>query len=187
MDLFYFKQVIEGNVSGFSYFIEKYKDMAYSIAFRIINNKEDAEEVVQDSFVKAYRSLKTFRQDAKFSTWFYKIVVNTSLSKIRKKKFEALDIDVDEMGETIGDGVESAYNNLASADRKKFINLALEELLMEERLLLTLYYLGENSIDEIGEITGIKAANIKMKLHRARKKMLAILEKTLKSELQYIV
>src|SRR5450631_902975 len=97
MELFYLKQIIKGETSHFSYFIEKYKHTAYSLAFRIINNQQDAEEAVQDSFLKASRSLHKFRNDAKFSTWFYKIVINTSLSKTRSKKFTENNIDVQEI------------------------------------------------------------------------------------------
>jgi len=86
MELLYIKQIMSGDVSRFAYFVDAYKDMAFTIAFRIVNNREDAEEVVQDAFVKAYTSLHTFRQDAKFSTWLCKIVVNTAISKTRKKK-----------------------------------------------------------------------------------------------------
>lgn len=86
MDSLYLQKIIAGDISKFSYFIEKYKDMAFSIAFRIINNREDAEEIVQDSFLKAFKSLKKFRQDSKFSTWFYRIVVNHSLSKLKREK-----------------------------------------------------------------------------------------------------
>ena len=187
MELFYLKQILEGNTSCFSYFIEKYKHMAFSIAFQITNNKEDAEEAVQDAFLKAFKCLKTFRQEAKFSTWLYKIVVNTSITKLNRKRNFIQDIDVSNMPDVAIENIEEVYKSLEDAGRKKLIGEALQELIMEDRLLLTLYYLNENSIDEITGITGIKPENVKMKLHRARKKLYAMLEKKLHTELKNIL
>jgi RNA polymerase sigma factor (sigma-70 family) len=187
MELFYLKQIIRGEVSHFSYFIEKYKNTAYSLAFRIINNQQDAEEAVQDSFLKAFRSIHKFRNDAKFSTWFYKIVVNTSLSKTRSKKFSENNMDVNEIPDIYIENIESVYKNLTTGEQKKFINAALQELATQDSILLTLYYLNECSIEEITDITGINKENVKMKLHRARKKMYLVLDKNLKSEFQSIL
>jgi RNA polymerase sigma-70 factor (ECF subfamily) len=187
MELTYIKRILKGELSQYTYFINRYKDMAYAIAFRIINNKEDAEEVVQDSFLKAYQGLKHFRGDSKFSTWFYKIVVNTSLSKAKRKISFSVDLNPGEAGEVSADNIETAYRKLAQAEQKKIIHTALAALEMEDSLLLTLYYLNQNSIEEIFEITGIPPENIKMKLHRARKKMYGVLNNTLKTEMQYLL
>lgn len=187
MDKIYLQKVIEGDISKFSYFIEKYKDMAFSIAFRIINNREDAEEIVQDSFLRAFKSLKKFRFDSKFSTWFYRIVVNNSLSKLKREKQDTRNIDIDKVSDSIIENVESVYKGLIQADQQKFINYALNELCIEDRLLLTLYYLNENSIEEISEITNISQETLKMKIHRARKKMYIVLEERLKSEIHNLI
>jgi RNA polymerase sigma-70 factor (ECF subfamily) len=187
MDDLYLRLVLEGNVSKFSYFIEKYKGMAFSIAFRIVDNREDAEEIVQDAFLKAFRSLDKFRKDSKFSTWFYRIVVNSSLSRARSKRPESSSLDEDDIADVVIESVESAYRSLDLSEQKKFIHHALEGLNVEGRLLLTLFYLNENSIDEITEITGITQENVKMKLYRARNKMYTILNKNLKSEIQSIL
>jgi RNA polymerase sigma factor (sigma-70 family) len=187
MDDLYLKLVLEGNASKFSYFIEKYKGMAFSIAFRIVDNREDAEEIVQDAFLKAFRSLDKFRKDSKFSTWFYRIVVNSSLSRARNRKPESSIADADDVADVVVESVESAYRSLALSEQKLFIQHALEELSTEDRLLLTLHYLNENSIDEITGITGIAQENVKMKLHRARNKMYNVLNKNLKSEIQSIL
>jgi len=187
MDDLYLRLVLEGNVSKFSYFVDKYKGMAFSIAFRIVDNREDAEEIVQDAFLKAFRSLEKFRKDSKFSTWFYRIVVNSSLSRARSKKPELSSIDEGDIADVFVESVESAYRSLELSDQKKFVHLALEELSIEDRLLLTLHYLNENSIDEITEITGIIQENVKMKLYRARNKMYRILNKNLQLEIQSLL
>ena len=187
MELSYIEKIVGGDVSQYTYFINRYKDMAYTIAFRIVNNKQDAEEIVQDSFLKAYNALSKFKGDSKFSTWFYKIVVNTSLSKIKRKISFSADVDLSEVGDALAENIEGAYSKLAKAEQKKIIQTALAALEMEDSLLLTLYYLNQNSIEEISAITGIPPENIKMKLHRARKKMYGILSNTLKTEMKYLL
>ena len=161
--------------------------MAFSIAFRIIDNREDAEEIVQDSFLKAFKALSKFKGDSKFSTWFYRIVVNNSLSRLKRDKTESLNIDLDKVSDVVIEKVESVYKGLTHSDQQKFINISLAELCIEDRLLLTLYYLNENSLEEITAITDIAQENLKMKIHRARKKMYIVLEKRLKSEIQNLL
>ncbi len=187
MDDLYLQLVLDGETSKYSYFIGKYKGMAFSIAYRIVNNREDAEEVVQDAFLKAFRSLAKFRKGSKFSTWFYRIVVNTSLTKVRSTipKPESLD-DAGMSGDPPAE-IESAYRSLELSEQKTLVNEALDELSMEDRLLLTLYYLNENSIDEITEITGIAGDNVKMKLHRARNRLHTVLNRKLKTEISSVL
>jgi len=187
MDNLYIQKVLNGDYTGFSYFVDKYKDMAYSIAFRIVNNSEDAEEIVQDSFVKSFKSLNKFRHDSKFSTWFYRIVVNNSLSKVKRRKIDSGNIDLENVSNVVIEEIESTYYQLTQADQQKYINIALNHLNAEDSLLLTLYYLNENSLDEISEITEIKNENLKMKIHRARQKMYIVLEKELKSEIKNLL
>ena len=187
MESLYIRQVIDGDASAFTYFVNTYKAMAFAIAYRITGNKEDGEEVVQDAFVKAYRSLKKFRQESKFSTWFFRIVVNVALTRTRKnERYVDRDIDIGSLPDDMIADIESNYRELSIAEQKKIINLALDEMGYEDRLLLTLFYLNENTIEEISSITDIKTENIKMKLHRARKKMYAILNKMLQSTIKEI-
>lgn len=183
MELAYIQRIIEGDISLFSYFVNKYKDMAFTLAFRIIENREDAEEVVQDSFVKAYKSLSKFRQDSKFSTWFYKIVVNTSLTKAKYKFEKTETLDDKSIPDILIEETESTYLGLSPNEQKKIIYIALEQLESEKRMLLTLYYLSELSIEEISDITKIPTENLKMKIHRARKQMYLIINNKLKKEI----
>jgi len=184
MEHIYIRQVLDGDVSKYGHVIDLYKDMAYSIAFRILNNNEDAEEAVQDSFLRAYKALSGFKAESKFSTWLYKIVVNTSINKSKSRRQIVNDINIDNLSENLlAADVEPVLQKLVQQDRVKFINLALNKLMMEDRLLLTLYYLNENSIAEISDITSIPGENIKMKIHRARKKMFVILNGVLKNEM----
>ena len=187
MELNYIQEILGGNVSRFSYFVTTYKDMAYSVAFRIVKNNEDAEEIVQDSFVKAYKALHKFRKESKFSTWFYRIVVNNALTRKKAISYQVSDANSSEISNVQMEEIESAYKNLTQLERQKFINNALEKIPEEDSLLLTLFYLNENSIEEISEITGISKGNLKMKLLRAREKMYLALQKSLKFEIQSLL
>lgn len=187
MESFYISRILAGEVSLFSYFVDKYKDMAYSIAFPITGNPQDAEEVVQDAFVKAYSSLSRFRQDAKFSTWFYRIVVNRALSKVRRKSLDLQAKDPGELHETDAGDVAAAYQRLTRSDQRKIISIAMEQLSGDDRVLLTLYHLNENTLEEIGEITGLSKDVIKMRLYRARKKLFCALSADPQLTLQNII
>jgi len=182
MEQQFIREILEGNPSGFSYFVTTYKHMAYTIAYRILRNREDAEEIVQDSFIKAFNALRTFRKESKFSTWFFRIVVNTALTHRRNVLHEEQNSkEYEDTSEQI-DSLENAHKNLARTDREKYIRLALDHLGPEDGLLLTLFYLNENTLEEINEITGTKVPNLKMKLLRARKKMFSVLHALLQSE-----
>jgi RNA polymerase sigma factor (sigma-70 family) len=187
MDELYLQLVQRGNAAKFSYFIDKYQNLAYTVAYRIVANKEDAEEIVQDAFLKAFRSLDKFRRDAKFSTWFYRIVVNSALTHVRSQRPESVSIDADDTIEVTPEEVETAFHGMAVLEQQKFIQYAFDKLPVEARLLLTLFYLNEQSIAEISEITGIAGENVKMKLHRARNKMYTILQTYLQSEVRSIL
>jgi len=182
----YIREILNGNLSRFSYFVTEYKDMAYSVAYRMVNNREEAEEIVQDSFIRAFRSLHKFRKDSKFSTWFYRIVVNRALT-VRTSRKGIHEIDIDGIRDINCEEIESAYVDLAKMDRRKYINMALERLSEEERLILTLYYLNENSIEEVSEITGVKPEILKMRLLRARNRMFVALDRILHHDLKSIL
>jgi len=92
-DSFYIEKVINGDTSAYTNLVNKHKDMVYTIALRIARNHQDAEEIAQDVFLKAFQSLESFRQKSKFSTWLYRIVYNTAISKIRKKQPEVTALD----------------------------------------------------------------------------------------------
>ena len=186
-DKYYIKKVLSGDGQSFAFLVEKHKKMAFNIALKITRNREDAEEVAQDAFIKVYNSLKDFRQKSKFSTWLYKIVYNTAISKIRKKSLETEDIGSEITDKEIIVEANSVISSLKNEEQKKYLKIALDQLNEIDSLLLTLFYYNENSIEEISEITGISSGNVKIKLFRARKKMYIELEKVLSFELKAIV
>ena len=186
-DRYYIQQVVSGQPAAFAALVDKYKSLATGIAFKITGNIQDAEEVAQDAFVKAYRALPGFKGDAKFSTWLYRIVYNTAISRARRRSFVAVSLDYAELTETEFEQIGNQLASLRAAEQTRYLDLALAQLPADENLLLTLFYLHEKSVAEIKDITGFSPANIKVKLFRGRQKMYAYLQKILKHEWKEII
>lgn len=168
-DSYYISEVLSGNTSAYAKLVEKYQSLAYTLALRMVKNSQDAEEIAQDAFVKAYASLKSFRGQSKFSTWLYRIIYNTSISMLRKKQLEM--VKIDEKPEFVFNLVHHDDLNEENEYTLKALEKALEILDPDERFLITLYYYKDVSVDEISEITGLSASNVKVKLFRSRKKL----------------
>ncbi len=150
--------------------------MAFSVAISIVKNELLAEEAAQEAFVQAYLSLSTFKKQAKFSTWFYKIVVHCSYKLIQKRPIQQVELDI--LNHDI-EFDENALQNMIEEEQKQIINEVLMKLPSNESLALRLFYLEELSIQELCEITGWTNTNAKVILHRARKKMAIELNKEL--------
>ncbi len=179
----YIKKVLDGETNAYAFLVNKYKSMTFSLALRMLKNREDAEEVAQDAFVKAYQSLSQFRGGAKFSTWLYRIVYTTAISKMRRSSKEIYSIEDSGVEEKESGEINDAYYQLKESERKKFLDIALEKLDPDENFLVTLYYYEEKELDEVARITGLTKNNAKVKIFRARQKMMGMLKKYLKEEL----
>ena len=184
-DIFYIDQILTGNSNAFRYIVDQYKDKTYNLALRICGNHEEAEEIAQDSFLKAYRSLNRFKNKSSFATWLYRITYNSSISLVRIKKKKTLSLEdfptdaVDFLGNnTTDEKAESEYRN-------SLLSFALQKINEEERALISLFYYEDMNIEEISDITGISKSTIKVKLFRTRQKMLEIIEKVEKNKLIY--
>jgi len=179
------QKVKQGEIHAFNEVILLYEKQVFNLAFRIIKNREDAEEVAQDSFVKAYKRIKSFKGNSKFSTWLYRITYNNSLNKIsaNKRKGFTEELEDDKIGGSISD---HGMKQLLDAERKDFIQKALAKISPQENTLLTLYYQNECDLKEIEEITGIRKNTVKVQLHRARKRLEVQLQQLLKNELESI-
>ena len=182
-DSFYINKLLKGNLPSFAILVEKHKGLAYTLALRIAKNHEDAEEIAQDAFLKAYNSLNSFKQESKFSTWLYKIIYNTAISIFRKKHIESYSMEESPIVDSVHIEEEDGLKILHHRERKKIISMAISKLKEDEGVAMTLFYLNENSIKEIKEITGFTSSNIKILLHRGRKKILFELKKILKDEI----
>jgi RNA polymerase sigma-70 factor (ECF subfamily) len=183
-DIWYIDKVLKGETQYFSYFVDKYKDIVYSISFKVLRNREDAEEMAQESFVKAFKSLHTFKGTAKFSTWLYRITYNNCISEVRKKKLKYISTDDVQISDEPED---MNFDGIPAENRAKYVKAALEKLPSDEYTLILLYYFDDKSVEEIGEVTKMTESNVKVKLFRARKKLYTILNEMLKDELYTIL
>jgi RNA polymerase sigma-70 factor (ECF subfamily) len=161
------QQVLSGNTSAFAHFVESYQDMAITIAYRICGNKQDAEDVVQESFVKAYKNLHSFRSDCKFSTWLYRIVYNTAVTASKSQMwFTTHETAIDDVLQV---GTYSLEKQFEAKEREEIVADIMQKMPKGDALLLALYYMEDNPVKEIAKITGLNESNVKVKLFRARK------------------
>jgi len=180
------KNIIQGETASFRILVERYKDIAYSLACSIIKNPAEAEDVLQDAFVKAFKNLHKFHFKAAFSTWFYRIVINTCYSALEKQKKQAsVPLEGVALPNTSVDA--QTFDLLRDEERKIIINQVLDQMKPKEALVLKLHYLGELKIPEIAKVTQMTTANIKVLLHRARKSFQAMLDKLLGNEKKHLL
>ena len=155
--------------------------MAVTLAFKVLKDKDEAEDAAQEAFIRAYHSLKKFNRKSRYSTWLFRIVYNTSISMLRKKKYDdSFEINKFESLHT------HEENKLEEKDRQHFINEAVNALNEIDRSIITLFYLQEYNLEEIGKIISMSPNNIKVRLHRARKKLAENLNRILPKESLYL-
>ncbi len=180
------RQAGQGQPQALAQLVQRYQALAYTVAVRVVGNAEDAEEVVQDAFLKAFAALGQFQRAAKFSTWLYRIVYNTALTKKRaqgRQRERPLTPATPEPPATSVDG----WAAVRQADQQKYLALALARLPADDALVLTLHYLGEQSIAEICTILGKKTSAIKMQLLRSRQQLEEALIQLLPTEHQHLL
>lgn len=168
------KRILNGEWRTFAILVEKYEAKVYSYVNYLMSNREDAEEMVQDTFMKAYRSLDRFRGEASFSTWLIRIAHHNCLTHFRRKELTKVSLDKLE-GEDFASGEDGPTKHLDLEDRKNALAVALGKLTLDERSTVTLFYYNELSIQEISKVTDLSVSNVKTLLHRSRKKLLDIL------------
>ena len=179
------RRVLDGDTSSFSWLVEKYKDMVFTVCFRVLRQREDAEDTAQNVFIKAFRNLHSFNGNSKFSTWLYTIAYRTAISKTKLQKIETVteDFQIDINTEISFPQLEL----LKEQEQELYVKQAISELPEIEAVIISLFYLDENSIQEIVEITNLTASNVKVKLHRARKQLKNTLEAMLQQETKSII
>ena len=172
----YLSKAIDGDREALNHLLDRHKDLAFSIALKIVGNEADAEDVVQEAFIKVLTSIVRFRKESKFSTWLYRIVYNESLRRLNEKSRERLHLDRE-------NGIpansvpmdESVLEKISKEEELKLVNEAMEKLNANEHLVLSLFYPGEKSINEIASITGFTKSNVRVLMHRGRKHLYNII------------
>ncbi|WP_439127706.1 RNA polymerase sigma factor [Polaribacter sp.] len=181
-DQLYIKKVINGNTNAFVHLVDSYKDMVFSLAYKMTKNKQEAEEISQDTFVKAFKNIRKFKGDSKFSTWLYRIAYHTSLDYIKKDKNHKHTLEINEITLNQITSVNNILQGIERKERAKLVDNCLLKLPEDERSLLWMFYFDELNLKEIIEVTALSEANIKVKLHRARKKLLTIVKENVAVE-----
>lgn len=171
------RQAQAGRQTAFAALVRRYEQYAFTLALRFVKNREDAHEVAQDAFLRAFRYLPEFRGDAKFTTWFYKIIYSTSLNFLRKQNPDIVSLDDENRPVRLSDsGGKDASHLLENEDRNAALQRAIQQLSPDDAGIITLFYLYEHSLDEICQIMGLTLTNAKTKLCRARQRLKTILE-----------
>ena len=177
------ENILAGNRDAFAVLVDKYKDRVFSLVFGIVKDYELAQEVAQDVFVKAYSSLRKFRRDSSFSTWIYRISYNTAISETRKRKIKNISFDENISSKISNEEVEENLESWRKEGEELKLSRALSQLLPDEMAIISLYYFEEKAISEISVITGLGNSNVKVKLHRLRKKLKDLIIDINKAEL----
>lgn len=174
------KKVLEGDDEAFRLIVRKHKDDAFTLAMSVVKNEAVAQDVVQVAFIKAYNRLDTFRGESKFSTWFYRIVINEAYNRQKKQKKKAQPLESVSQDSIPTEELNEIFSKIEKDNQRYFINEALMKLPANYSLALHLFYLEEFNLQEISEITGWTNVNTRVLLHRARKEMKSVLTKLLK-------
>lgn len=175
-DQYYIDKTKQGDTQAFGVLVARYQDFIFTIVLRILKIREEAEEVAQDAFIKAYESLSSFRGESKFSSWLYSIAYRKALDRLRKnKKYQASEL-LEEVTEGNFEIIENALEYLQDRERKKIIQDCILQLPEEDAAIITFYYFEDQSVKEIATITGLSEDNIKIKLYRSRKKLFTLLK-----------
>lgn len=166
------ERVNRGDRRAFQVLVDRHKRMVFNIAWRMLRNREDAEDAAQEAFLRAFRSIRTFRGQAKFSSWLYQITVNVGLSSKEsahaKQTFVELQEEADGTDPYLRDGDMSPEDIVAQGDFGERIRALVGTLPPIYRAVITLYYLEERSYREVAEILKIPVGTVKTHLYRAK-------------------
>jgi RNA polymerase sigma-70 factor (ECF subfamily) len=187
-DIALIQETLAGNQQAYADLVKRHQRFVFTLAMRFSKSREDAEEIAQDCFIKAYRSLAAFQGQSKFSTWLYSIVYTTAMTFLRKKRLDTDSID-DENTFIQVESQSSGYdvNDAENRSRSFYLNQAIEQLLPDDAAIITMFYKGEQSLEEIAQAMGMEANNVKVKLFRARQRLKEKLEHNLKHEAKELI
>lgn len=172
-------ECLRGRTAAFGELVRRYQDRLYNTVYRLVDSAEDAQDVVQDAFLHAYQSLESFKGDAQFFTWLYRIAVNAAIS-LRRKRKAVVRID--------GGGGESAIepqdesdtirpgHGLEQAEQEQRVQAALSQLSQEHRAVLVMKDMEGMKYEQMAELLGVPIGTIRSRLHRARLELRELLE-----------
>ncbi len=178
-------RVLRGEHQLYSLLVERYQNFVFTVALKYVPAREDAEEIAQDVFVKAYKALSNFRGESRFSTWLYSIVNTTSITFLRKRKMPIHSLDNEKVFEVASN--ETSPLSVGSIEQKSSIEMvakAIQLLNPEDAKIITLFYKAEQSLEDISKILNIEPNTAKVKLHRARGRLKEVMKKYFTQEVK---
>ena len=180
-------KVLKGEQNAYAELVNRYQAYVFTLVLRMIKSREDTEEVAQDVFIKAYRSLADFRGESKFSTWLYTIANTTSITFLRKKKLDVHSLDNEKVFE-VADSKDSGFraNLVEQKSRVNMVNEAIALLSPDDAEIITLFYKAEQNLEEISKILRLETNTVKVRLHRARTRLKEKMEKNFSEEVKNI-
>ena len=180
-------RVLKGEQNAYAELVNRYQAYVFTLTLRMIKSREDAEEVAQDVFIKAYRSLADFRGESKFSTWLYTITNTTCITFLRKKKLDVHSLDNEKVFE-VADSKDSGFraNLVEQKSRVNMVNDAIAMLSPDDAEIITLFYKAEQNLEEISRILRLETNTVKVRLHRARTRLKDKMEKNFSEEVKNI-
>ncbi|MCX2432005.1 MULTISPECIES: RNA polymerase sigma factor [unclassified Pedobacter] len=187
-DLMLIEKILNGQTDQYSLLVKRHQRFVFTLALRFAKNREDAEEIAQDCFIKAYKALGTFKQTSKFSTWLYTITYTTAMTFLRKKRLDTSSIDDEDTFIQLENHTSGFMaNGYEKKDGYKFLNEAITQLMPDDAAIITLFYQGEQSLEEIGASLNMEPNTVKVKLHRARQRLREKLQYLLKDEVKELL
>jgi RNA polymerase sigma-70 factor (ECF subfamily) len=178
-------RVLRGEQNAYAELVNRYQGYVFTLVMRMIKSREDAEEVAQDVFIKAYRSLADFRGESKFTTWLYTITNTTCITFLRKKKLDIHSLDNEKVFEA-ADSKDSGFraNLVEQKSRVNMVNEAINMLNPDDAEIITLFYKAEQNLEEIARILRLEVNTAKVRLHRARGRLKEKMERHFSEELK---
>jgi RNA polymerase sigma-70 factor, ECF subfamily len=182
-DQLYITRIIEsGSEAALYSLVRKYEKQVFNLCFRILRNREEAEEIAHDAFMKSFEELKKLEDQTKYGGWLLRIAYNKSIDFTRKKKVNLVSTDGNAVLSLKDDFYDTPETALDKKDQKEWIESLLAQLPEVENSLITLFYLNGYGIKEVAEITNLTESNVKIKLMRCRELLKAKIERKFKSE-----
>lgn len=164
--------VLSGDRAAYAVLVRRYQGFVFTIALRYVKAREDAEELAQDIFIKAFRALADFKGGSKFSTWLYTITTTTCITFLRKKKLDLYSLDNEQVF-AVADNFDGGMyaNQVEQKSKVNMVNEAIKLLSPDDAQVITLFYKGEQTLDEIAQAMGKEPNAVKVQLHRARTRL----------------
>jgi len=158
----------KGDTAAFEVLVTTHAQYVYNLALRVVRNPAEAEDLSQEAFLRAWKSLPSFRQEAQFSTWLYRIVTNLCFNRLPRLKKELQDITLEEGALDLPDHRQNVEARLLSREMKTHLHKAIDNLPQTFRLLITLRHLQAMSYTDIAQVTGMPLGTVKTGIFRAR-------------------